>query len=435
MINSRAYSANIIHQVIHEKRSLNTLFNPVTIEEKQKALIQELIYGTLRWYYQIKPIAERLLQSPLKPKNRDVLCLLLTGLYQLIHMNIPEYAVVSETVEATKALKKPWAKALINKTLRRFLREKNEMLNVINHSLSSRYAHPSWLIQNIKKSWPHHWQAILNANNQQAPLFLRINQQKITRNDYLKLLKEKNIDAIPIQELPYAIQLKKSAPIHQLPGFNEGYIYVQDISGQFAAMLLDVKPHQYVLDACAAPGSKTTHILEIAPKVKKLVAIDKDPTRLKKIPENVDRLGLPHHVLKLILADATNTKQWWTGEKFDRILLDAPCSGTGIIRRHPDIKILRKESDLSQLTKKQQNLLQSLWPLLAEGGKLLYSTCTVLPEENEMIIKNFLSQQTNAAVIPLTIKSGLALSVGYQLLPNNNNHDGFYYSLLNKIKP
>lgn len=427
-MNVRAQAALIVKQVITQHRSLQN----ADMAHDERALIQELVYGTLRYYYRLEVIAKQLLLSPLKSKHQDLFALLLVGLYQLLYMNIPQYAAVSETVGAAQALKKPWARHLLNKTLRRFITEKNNLLKFADGNISSRYAHSVWFIDALKKAWPSEWQAILDANNSRPPMVLRVNSQKISRHDYSALLIEKNIAATIISELPNAIQLEKALPVNQLPKFNKGFCYIQDTAGQYAALLLNLKAKQRVLDACAAPGSKTTHILEIEPKLQKLIALDNDPRRSVRINENINRLGLSDDHVNLITADAAVTKEWWDGQLFDRILLDAPCSATGIIRRHPDIKILRNASDIPRHAAVQTQLLNALWPLLKKDGVLLYSTCSILPAENEAIIAKFLSKQKDATARPIAVADSLELPYGRQLLPKINGHDGFYYALLQK---
>lgn len=433
-MNPRAQAACVVHHVVNKNRSLSTALSSKSLlrTDENKALIQELSYGTLRFYYRLKPIAKKLLLSPLKQKYHDVFALLLVGLYQLIYTDIPEYAAVSETVSAAKSLKKPWARGLLNKTLRRFLKEKDTLLAATNNELSSKYAHPLWLIKAIKNSWPYHWYSIIESNNSRPPMILRVNSQQTSRDNYLSLLKENKIAATILSELPNAIALEKPMPVNLLPNFKDGFVYVQDSAGQYAAQLLDLKSGQCVLDACAAPGSKTTHILEIETNLKKLIAIDKDSNRIKQIKENIDRLKLSGNPVSLIIANATDTKKWWNGNLFDRILLDAPCSATGIIRRHPDIKILRKERDIIQHATEQTTLLNALWPLLKKEGLLLYSTCSILPTENESIIDTFLSERNDAKALPINVADSIKLTHGRQLLPKINHHDGFYYALLQK---
>lgn len=433
MISPRAAAAKILKEVIDEQRSLSAVL-PKYLEKFQKpqdrAFTQELCFGVLRWYFQLTPVAQKILHSPLKTKDHDIFYLLLIGLYQLAQLNMPDYAAVSETVNAARDLKKPWAAGLLNKLLRVFLTHKENFLAANNQTESRKYAHPDWLIDMIKTAWPSQWTAILTANNEHPPMTLRINTQKISRENYSQQLTDHHIEHILLENSPEAIQLSNPVPISELPGFSKGFCYIQDASGQYAAHLLDVEKDHLVLDACAAPGSKTTHILTLQPHLKKIIAIDQDRARLALVKDNVIRLGLNKNLIELIATDAAQTS-WFKGEKFDRILLDAPCSATGIIRRHPDIKLLRKASDITQYPEKQLTLLNALWPLLKENGILLYSTCSILPAENDAVITQFLQSQKNASTVPITLKNAINTHHGQQLLPENNQ-DGFYYAKLKK---
>lgn len=434
-MNSRAIAAKIICEVIADKRSLTKVLKDnlaEKINKNEQAFIQELSYGTLRWYNQLLEISNHLLNTPLKSKNQDLLCLLITGLYQLLFSHKPDYAVVSETVTASKILKKNWAKGLLNKLLRRFIAEKDKILETINQEPTAHYSHPLWLLQKIQKDWPNDWQDIIKANNSRPTLTLRVNAQKTNREEYFTILNENNITAKKIPGLTHAIQLNHPIPVTRIPGFKEGFCSIQDGSGQKVIELLDIHEKHNVLDACAAPGSKTCHILETVPNLSHLVAIDKDANRLTKIKENIERLELPHDKLHFVLADASHTKQWWDGIPYDRILLDAPCTASGTISRHPDIKILREPEDIETLAQQQIHLLNSLWPILKKQGRLLYTTCSIFPEENEQIIQQFLRIHKDAKIIPLNIEWGVALNYGRQQLPHYQGMDGFYYALIEK---
>jgi 16S rRNA (cytosine967-C5)-methyltransferase len=432
-MNNRAIAASIITEVTAQRKSLNDVFN----ERKQansdgSSLLKELCYGTLRWYFRLKPMANYMLDKPLPAKHELIQNLILVGLYQLIYLRIPDHAAVSETVAAAKELNKKWSTALINKILRRFIREKDTILAIIDTESSQRQAHPSWLVEQLQKAWPNKWEDILSANNIKGPMSLRVNPLKSSAKEYLSCLEELNIPATILPDLPQAIQLTHPLQAEKLPNFENGYCYIQDQAGQNSAQLLDLKPGQRVLDACAAPGSKTTQIMETEPELEHLVAIDKDPKRLILIKQNIDRLDLAHEHVQLVLADTSHTKQWWTGKQFDRILLDAPCSATGVIRRHPDIKLLRKPDDIIKQANVQTHLLNELWPLLKKDGKLLYSTCSILPTENESVISAFLSRHKNAKSISIKLPGATQTAKGAQFLPTEEGPDGFYYSLLTK---
>jgi len=431
--NVRALAAQIILEVIEQQRSL-----PVVISEKipdhyeQRPLLFELCYGTLRWYHRLRALAFELLLKPLPQKNQDLMCLLMVGLHQLVNMKVPEYAAVSETVQGASALGQNWAKALINKTLRRFIEERETLLEKVNQQDEARFVHPGWFIEKVRKAWPQKWESILAANTLRAPLTLRVNQQKNSRDEYQVLLKKYVVHAEVFMEPNTALRLEKPMSIENIPGFMDGKVSVQDQAGQFVPSLLDLQPGHRVLDACAAPGSKSSHLLETQPGLARLVSVDKDPERLPMIKQNIERLQLPHDHFNLILADVSHTKQWWSGDLFDRILLDVPCSCSGVIRRHPDIKVLRKEEDIAQYAEQQLHLLKALWPLLEKKGLLLYSTCSILPEENEQLITKFLSNEATATAVPITLPVGEKQTYGWQLLPKVEGPDGFYYCLLQK---
>jgi 16S rRNA (cytosine967-C5)-methyltransferase len=409
-MNSRAKAAKIIEQVIVHKHALtDKIDDPFT---------KNLCYGTVRWYFQLKVIADKLLHKPLAEKHQDVFCVLLVGLYQLEHLTTKQYAAISETVNAVKALKKPWAAGLINKTLRRFCEERDKIISEI-----SPYAHPAWLTKKIKSDWPEDYKAILEANNQQAPMTLRVNPMLTSVDGYLKQLADNNIPGQKLTGLPFAIQLEHPVDISKLPYFEQGACYVQDEAGQYASQLLKLTAELRVLDACASPGSKTTDILISEPDLKELVAVDN---------ENMDRLKIPKNNARLILGDASQPNQWWDKKLFDRILIDAPCSATGVIRRHPDIKILRRSDDIIQQAAFQLTLLNALWPLLKPGGLLLYSTCSILKEENENNIVKFIQKHSDAKPQPIQLPNAKNVKFGAQMLPTINGPDGFYYLLFQK---
>lgn len=422
--NPRAIAAKTLADVFNKGTSLK-----ITNETKDRAFIQELCFGVMRWYWQLEAISKQLLSKKLKAKDNDIFALLLTGLYQLIHLRTPAHAAIHETVQATRTLKKPWAAGLINATLRQFQREQENILENIKQNFSARYSHPEWLMQIIQSEWPQHWENILHANNQYPPLTLRVNILKISRDNYAK----KIIDHTFAPFSASGITLKQACDIKQLPGFKEGEFSVQDESAQLAAPLLELKPELMVLDACAAPGGKTAHILETEPRLKKLFAIDVDNKRMQKIKENLTRLQLMSQTITLICDNATHPENWWDKNQFDRILLDAPCSATGVIRRHPDIKYLRRSDDIAKLAAQQLQLLNSLWPTLKPGGLLVYATCSILPQENENVLAAFLQTHIDAKEKIITAEWGIAKTIGRQLLPQNDGHDGFYYAKIEKI--
>ncbi len=433
-MNTRALAASVIHQVIDQQHSMSQALPKALakIEKAEdKAFVQQVSFGCLRWYPQLQAIANQLLYTPLKAKNHDVLCLLLTGIYQLMYLKTPAYAAVSETVAASKQMKKPWAAKLLNKTLRQFAKNPEQVIDESSHGESTEYAHPVWLVKRIKQAYSDHWSEILSANNVEAPMFLRVNVTKTSRDDYLKLLTDAEIEAEAVSACDSTIRLAKPVAVEKLPDFDRGFVYVQDMSGQLVADLLDLEANAHVLDTCSAPGSKSTHIIECEPSVR-LTAVDNQANRLPLIKQNIERLGLPHDHLHMVLADVCHTDQWWQGEKFDRILVDAPCSATGVIRRHPDIKWLRKDEDIDQLVQQQARILDKVWELLKPGGLLVYTTCSILPDENQQQVKRFLNQHKDAKLESFELPIGSAAEPGWQVLPSAGGSDGFYYCKLRK---
>ena len=397
--------------------------------DADRALVQELCYGTLRAWPRLEIITNALLRKPLGRKDRDLQALILLGLHQLTAMRIPAHAAVDETVGAVKALGKGWARGLVNAVLRNYQRRSQELLAQADASEPGHWAHPQWLIDALRAAWPGHWQQILTANNQRAPMTLRVNARRQSRDDYLQLLARAGIGAEATAFSDLGVRLHSPCDVAQLPGFPEGAVSVQDEAAQLAAPLLDPRPGERVLDVCAAPGGKTAHILEGGDDID-LTALDIEPRRLQRVADNLQRLGL-HATLHA--GDARDPAAWWDGRPFHRILLDAPCSATGVIRRHPDIKLLRRPGDIETLLELQQEILCAIWPLLAPGGILLYATCSVLPRENEQQVDRFLVAHDDAQARPIAAQWGLAMQHGRQILPGQKGRmDGFYYACLHK---
>jgi 16S rRNA (cytosine967-C5)-methyltransferase len=429
--NVRLAAAAVLTQVIDQRRSLPMALPSAAapLPEWDRALAQTLCYGVLRWFPRLDYLVQQLLRKPLRPRDRDLYALLLLGLYQLTELRIPSYAVLSETVAAAEGLGKPWAKSLINGVLRAYLRNAATLQSQIEAHAVAHTAHPPWLLAAIRQYWPQHWAQIIAANNSHPPLGLRVNRLQCSQDNYAQQLKQQGITAYPIPHTECGIVLDQPCDITTLPGFGKGYFSVQDGAGQRVAPLLDLAPGQRVLDACAAPGGKTSHILELEPQLGTLIALDREATRLERLRDNLKRLQLQACVVQ---GDATQPSTWWDGTLFDRILLDAPCSSSGVIRRHPDIKLLRREEDLPSLVALQQRLLRALWPLLAPGGLLLYCTCSILPLENEQQIIEFLAAHPQAREYPLKAPWGLPQKTGRQLLTGTEGLDGFYYACLQK---
>lgn len=391
-------------------------------DPRDRAFVQALCYGVCRFYPRLDAILSHLMTKPMKAKDSDVHALLMVGLYQLMEMQTAPHAAVSETVNAVETLHKPWARGLVNAVLREYIRKQGSLPQLIADDDEAHYAHPFWMITTLKKAWPEHWQAALTANNAHPPFSLRIHH-KHSVDDYLQ-----QVEAHKIPETSHGIILEKPVNVEQLPGFAEGLVTVQDGAAQLAAELLQLQPGQRILDACAAPGGKLTHILEIVPDAD-VTAIEKEEARLHLIRENLTRLK---QSANLVCADAAETESWWDGKPFDRILLDAPCSATGVIRRHPDIKLLRQPADIKSLAAEQLRILNALWKTLAPGGLLVYATCSIFPEENSQVAGKFLTANSDASEERIAAVWGIACETGRQILPGMQEMDGFYYACLRK---
>jgi len=429
---ARATAAQVIVEVVRGRRFLDEALSECgdrVRAEGTRALVQELAFGTLRWYHSLAPIAARLLREPLKARDADIDALLLCGLYQLRHMRTAAHAAVNETVRATGVLKKDWARGLINACLRAYLRQRTALETTMALVDSARLSHPEWLLVMLQEAFPDRWEDIASANNQRPPMTLRVNLARIARDDYRDRLVQLGMGATLTSHSPSGLILETPLAVEHLPGFREGLVSVQDEAAQLAAPLLDVQPRQRVLDLCAAPGGKTAHLLESTPAPAELVAVDASAERLDRLRQNLQRLGV---LARVVCGDAARPDDWWDGQPFDRILLDAPCSATGVIRRHPDIKVRRRPEDLSVLAETQALLLERVWPLLNRGGKLLYVTCSVLPAENEQPVARFLVTHRDAEVLPLALTAGIARGPGRQLLPDQDGTDGFYYACIGK---
>lgn len=426
----RVAAAKVIATTLKGDASLAVLIPDyqTRVKDRDRALLQELCFGTLRNFHKLNAIAGKLLQKPLKAKDADVLALLCCGLYQLTSMRIPPHAAISESVQAASGLNKTWAKGLVNGILRRYQRENAGIIADLAKDADYITSHPAWLRELIQTAWPNQTKAIFAANNSRPPFTLRVNTRQTSRENYANLLQQANIGCKLCDNSDTGITLTQAMDVSVLPGFSDGWVSVQDEAAQLAAGWLDLQPGQRILDACCAPGGKTCHILEAEPELGEVVALDVDSERLQRVRDNLNRL---HLEATLVAADAANTTDWWDNRPFDRILLDAPCSGTGVIRRHPDIKVLRRPEDIDKLAAIQTELLQALWPLLKEDGLLLYATCSILPQENSVIITRFVQQQTDARIVPLPHWQNVT-ATGQQLFPQIDGHDGFYYALLKK---
>jgi len=389
---------------------------------QQKAQAQHLSYGTLRFYLSLQALLNALVEKPLR--DDAIASLLLVALYQLHYDQAPAHTVVNQAVMAVMRMKKVWAKGLVNAVLRNFSRQQVALVKALEQDQTTTLNYPAWWISKVQKQYPEHWQQILLTGNQHPPMTLRVNQSKLTGLAYQQKLQAANISSQLLDT--QTLLLDQAIHVTDLPGFNEGEVSVQDYAAQMTARCLDAQANMRVLDACAAPGGKTCHILETAQV--QMWALDVSEQRLARVNSNLQRLNLQAHTQ---VADVAKTDTWWDGQLFDRILLDAPCTASGVVRRHVDIKWLRRESDISSFAAQQKEMLQALWPLLKQGGKLLYVTCSIFAEENELQINNFLQTHADALHLPLLeLPHNLQIQKG-QFIPNEY-HDGLFYALLQK---
>lgn len=423
--NLRSLAAQAIEQVVEKGQSLSTVL-PVMqqqVSDKDRALLQELSFGVLRTLPQLEWLISKLMERPMTGKQRTVHFLIMVGLYQLMYTRIPAHAALAETVEGAVVIKRPQLKGLINGVLRQFQRNQEALLAEFAQT-ETRYLHPSWLVKRIKKAYPQQWQAILEANNQRPPMWLRVNRNHHSRDEWLALLEQAEMTGFVHADYPDAVRLETPASVYALPGFQEGWVTVQDASAQGCMTFLMPENGETILDLCAAPGGKTTHILEVAPGAK-VLAVDVDEQRLSRVHENLKRLGMDAEVKQ---GDGRYPSQWCGDQQFDRILLDAPCSATGVIRRHPDIKWLRRDRDIPELVQIQSEILDAAWAHLKPGGTLVYATCSILPEENSEQIAAFLKRTPEATLRG----TGTVEQPGQQNLPSADEGDGFFYAKLTK---
>jgi 16S rRNA (cytosine967-C5)-methyltransferase len=431
----RATAAVVVDAVVAAGRSLDAA---IAEHEKQvapddRALLRLLCYGSLRRHWRLQSWIDQLLDRPLKRRDSVINALLAVGLYQLTETRIPDHAVVSQTVEASRQLRRPKLAGLLNAVLRRFVREDIASQELVTNE--ARHDHPGWLIDAINADWPGHADDILAANNARAPMWLRVNSARETAASYAQQLENAGMGAEVFEAVPGAVRLGEPVGIDELPGFDEGIVSVQDAGAQLAAPWLLEGKGGRVLDACAAPGGKSGHLLELGGTDIALTCVEVEEKRLQSIPENLDRLGVS---AKLVCGDASTPETWWDGGAFDAILLDAPCSASGVIRRHPDIKLLRREQDVARLGSTQRALLDSLWGLLAPGGRLLYVTCSVLAAENHRVVQAFLDATRDARENDVLQNNNIRAvmhrkACGYQLLPGTAGMDGFYYACLERV--
>ncbi|ALG67499.1 16S rRNA (cytosine(967)-C(5))-methyltransferase RsmB [Beggiatoa leptomitoformis] len=430
-LQARQIALTVLLAVIQQRHSLSDCLDkqlPQLSDGRERGLAQAIAYGVMRYLPRLQFILQTLLSKGLKEKDIDIQIILLIGLYQLLFMRVPAHAATTATVELTRFVNKTWATGLANAILRECVRKQTALLTAIEQDPISHFAHPAWWLAQFQQDWADDWQTIANANNLHPPLTLRVNQRQTSRENYLTLLQEQGINATIVPFTNTGIFLEQAMDVQQLPYFQSGWVSVQDGAAQLAAPLLEVQAGMRVLDACAAPGGKTAHLLESS-NPSELVAIDNQAARVETMRQGLQRLNL---TATLICADASEPASWWDGQLFDRILLDVPCSASGVIRRHPDIKHLRQASDIVSLLEQQARLLETIWSLLKPNGKLLYATCSVFSQENHLQLQSFLQSHPDARAVPLMVEWGHASPVGRQILSGEFNFDGFYYACLVK---
>lgn len=426
---ARGVAHALLTRVLRDGRSLGTTRRSrvgAHLESRERALAQELVFGTLRYLPRLNAWLAHV--APRPPRDEAIRAIALLGLYQLGFTRMPSHAAVSTSVELARTIGKPWATSFLNAILRRFAAER-DAIGRMEFDAKARLAHPDWLLSAFERAWPQTWESLARANLDHPPMTLRVNSRRTSRQQYLSELSTLGIQAQATLYSSQGVTLESPRSVESVPGFDDGIVSVQDEAAQLAATLLAAPCASRVLDACAAPGGKTGHILEQGAGNIEVVALDNDPRRIGDMRQALARLGLTAQVL---LGDAGNPCAWWDGQPFDRILLDAPCSATGVIRRHPDIKFLRRPEDVEKLANRQNAMLQALWPLLARGGRLLYATCSVLPAENQSVIANFLTEHADSAPVRIDAVWGRPAGHGRQILPGDDAMDGFFYAALAK---
>ena len=422
----RSAAASLLDDVA-QGSSLNHVYNRAErqVAESEQPFLRELVYGSLRLWPLYRGVTRQLLERPLKPKDSVLEALLIMAMYELDECATPDYASVSGAVDCCEQLGRPWASRLINGCLRRYQRDKEALMHALGES--ERAALPGWLHKLLSKALPDQLSQLADASRHRPPFTLRVNPERISTDEYQALLREEGIEARAAGTC--GLTLVQPMPVSKLPHFQDGFVSVQDASAQLAALLLSPEPGMSVLDACAAPGGKACHLAELGAQV---TASDVSEARLIKVHENAERLDL---AVTTVLSDGRNLQEVLALASFDAVLLDVPCSATGVMRRNPDVKLIRRKSDIGQFATLQSELLQSVWPLLKPGGRLLYATCSVLPQENDAVVGAFLDAEDTARLLPLPIEIGETMTYGQQVIPSELNGDGLYYSLLEKAIP
>lgn len=425
-----ADAARAVSAIAFEGRAADAALEPF-VNVPHRAAVRAITLGCARWYLRLAPAVFKLLARP-EGVPPEIRALLIATAHQIEYSRNPAQTNANAAVDAARLLGKQRASGLVNAVLRRFVAERVRLLEEVDADLATRTAHPAWLVEELRTAWPERVEALLTANNGHPPMTLRVNLARIDRAEYVQKLTEAGFASAPVAWLDSALVLERPVAVSALPGFKEGLVSVQDAGAQLAAELLDARAAMSVLDACAAPGGKTCHILERTPDLSGLLAVDLDATRVSRIRDNLDRLSLN---ARLVTADARRTADYWDGTPFDRILLDAPCSSTGVIRRHPDIKLLRRQTDIATFAATQLEMLKACFSTLREGGRLVYSTCSLLPAENEGVVGSFLETEPRARALSLANHAPGAVPGhhGFYLLPGEAaGTDGFYYACLEK---
>ncbi|HEY5810660.1 MAG TPA: 16S rRNA (cytosine(967)-C(5))-methyltransferase RsmB [Povalibacter sp.] len=436
----RARAARIVAQVANDGRSLDTLLTAERSDSAQeRGLLRSLCYDSIRWYVRLDALLDRLLVRPNQSLAPELRALCIVGLCQLLYSDIPAHAAVDETVNATRLLRQPRAAGLVNAVLRRCQREGAKLGTVLDRDIFLRTAHSAWFVNALLSDWPQRADEMLDANNARPPFWLRINQRRVAAADYRLQLDAAGLEVVASRFNGTALKLSRAVDVSELPGFADGLVSVQDASAQLAATLLAPRPGDRILDACAAPGGKTCHLLELEPQMEELIAVDVSKDRLLRVDENLQRLGLRATV---VAGDAARPEDWWDGRTFDRILLDVPCSATGVIRRHPDIKLLRRPEDIPALAQRQAHLLLQAWPLLKPGGRLLYASCSVLRAETSAVVAAFVERSADVRDRTADILRTVTEDVGpldtqrpgHAIATGTGDADGFYYACLEKLE-
>ena len=429
-VDTRALAARSLAEVAMRGASLREVMErnaPKLRDPRDRALLMALLSEGARWWLRFDAAIDQLLEKSLRHKDPAIHALLVLGLVQLEVLQLQDYAAVAATVEATRALKRPQLAGLVNAVLRRWQRERESLIARLDAKPQTRHAHPKWLAKALARDWPEQSEAVMAADNVEPPLMLRVNRRRIARDALLAQFEAAGYAASSHPWLADALVLPHSSDVTRMPGFEEGLFAVQDGAAQVAADLAELRDGMRVLDACAAPGGKACHLLERADI--DLTALEVDAKRGERIRQNLMRLRLD---AKIVIGDAGAPGSWWKRQPFDRILIDAPCSATGVLRRRPDVRLHRRESDIAAMHEQQRRILSALWPLLAPGGRLVYITCSVLRAENEVIVGELLAQQQDARALAFTLPAGQVANIGWQILPGEGDLDGMYYAVVEK---